>query len=110
MDYLSIEQVHGDIIKMQRTDPQHLARGGVKPQEQPEKGTGFSAFFTDALNKVNDVQQESTQLLQQMITDPDSVDAHDVTIALAKANTSLSIAKSVTDAGLRAYRDIISIR
>ena len=32
-----------------------------------------------------------------MLVDPDSVDAHDVTIAMAKANLSLNITRTVLD-------------
>jgi flagellar hook-basal body complex protein FliE len=110
MDFLTTQQVSGDLIELKRTDARHLDAGGKLPQQKVQKGTGFSQVFTRALNDVNNVQQESTQLMQQMITDPDSVDAHDVSIAIAKANTSLSITKSVVDAALKAYREIISIR
>ena len=39
-----------------------------------------------------------------MITDPESVDVHDVTIALAEANLSLSMTKAIIDRAIRAYR------
>ena len=45
-----------------------------------------------------------------MIIDPESVDPHDVTIAMAKANTALALTKAVVDKSLRAYKEIISIR
>jgi flagellar hook-basal body complex protein FliE len=110
MDFLSINQVHGDIIPMKRIDPRHLDHRGAIPSETADKGTGFATVFTDALNKVNNTQQDAAGLVRQMITDPESVDVHDITIALAKANTSLSITKSVIDSALKAYREIISIR
>lgn len=110
MDYLSINQLTGDQITMKRTDPRHLSAGGVLPQGEEKGGTGFTGFFTDALNSVNDTQQSATALMQKMVTDPDSVDAHDISIAIAKANTSLSITKSIVDNALKAYREIMSIR
>jgi flagellar hook-basal body complex protein FliE len=45
-----------------------------------------------------------------VIINPDSVDPHDVTIAMAKANTSLQMTKTILDSALKAYREIISIR
>lgn len=110
MDYLSTNQVYGDHIQFKRTDPRHLGRDGTIPSEENGKGTGFTAVFTEALGRVNDTQQNAASLLQQMVTNPDSVDVHDITIALAKANTSLSISKSVIDGALKAYREIINIR
>ena len=50
------------------------------------------------------------QKSQAMVTDPDSVDVHEVTIALAEANLALSITKAVADRALRAYQEIINVR
>lgn len=70
-------------------------------------------FTTEALRSLDEVsgyQQESSALNQQMIVDPDSVDAHDVTIAMAKANLSLNLARAVVSRVTQAYRDIINSR
>jgi flagellar hook-basal body complex protein FliE len=106
---LSNNQVSGDKITLRTTDPRHI--GGAGSRERGESKSGdFSRVLMDGLNKVNNVQQESLRLSQKMITDPDSVDAHDVTIALAEANMSLNITKAVLDRVVRAYRDITSAR
>jgi flagellar hook-basal body complex protein FliE len=49
-------------------------------------------------------------LTQRMITAPDSVDVHDVTIALAEANLAISMTKAIVDRALTAYREIINVR
>ncbi len=64
----------------------------------------------EALEGVNKLQNESADVSKKMIIDPESVDPHDVTIAMAKANTALALSKAVVDKGLRAYKEIISIR
>ncbi len=64
----------------------------------------------DELNTVNNLQLKSDELSRRLVTDPDSVDVHDVTIALAEANMSLNITKAVVDRVIRAYRDIITAR
>jgi len=64
----------------------------------------------DELNTVNNLQLKSDELSRRLVTDPDSVDVHDVTIALAEANMALNITKSVVDRVIRAYRDIITAR
>lgn len=110
MDFLTDNQVSGDLVRMQRTDPRHMDKTGSIPKEQAQSGTGFGEVFTRALNGVNTLQQEGAAISQQMLTDPESVDPHDVTIAIAKANTSLQMAKTVVDSALKAYREIISIR
>jgi len=110
MDLLAPNQVQGDMVTMKRTDPRHLDASGNIPAPQKQAGTGFSSLFTEALNGVNDLQVQSTDLAEQMIINPDSIDPHDVTIAMAKANTALQMTKTILDNALKAYREIISIR
>ncbi len=110
MDFYGPDEVNGDLVRMKRTDPRHLDASGVVPREEKEPGTGFSYAFTQALNGVNDLQNQSTDLAEQMTINPDSVDPHDVTIAMAKANTALQMTKTILDTALKAYREIISIR
>jgi flagellar hook-basal body complex protein FliE len=62
------------------------------------------------LGQVNQQQLRAQDLSQALITDPESVDIHDVTVALAEANLSLSMAKAVIDRAIRAYREIVNIR
>lgn len=64
----------------------------------------------DELNTVNNLQLKSDELSRRLVTDPDSVDVHDVTVALAEANMALNITKAVVDRVIRAYRDIITAR
>jgi flagellar hook-basal body complex protein FliE len=59
---------------------------------------------------VNDSQVTAVDLAQKMVTDPDSVNVHDVTIALAEANMALSMTKAIVDRALAAYREIINVR
>lgn len=109
MDPIQTERdAKGHLIYLQTSDPRHLkgSRG-----EAPAQGTkDFKRMVLDELNSVNGMQQKSIELSQRLVTDPDSVDVHDVTIALAEANMSLNITKAVVDRVIRAYRDIISAR
>jgi flagellar hook-basal body complex protein FliE len=79
-----------------------------RAEETPE--AGFGRVLARVFGDVNDKQRIASQLGQQMITDPDSVNVHDVTIAMAEANLSLSMTKVIVDRALRAYREIISTR
>lgn len=105
MTNLSINQVSGDIFKLKVTDPRHV---GGPADEGATKD--FSSMLMDSMNEVNDAQIKYEQLSVQAITDPDSVNPHDITIAGAEANLSLNIAKNVIDRVIRAYRDITSLR
>ena len=71
---------------------------------------GFGNLLAQALERTNEMQLATMRLSQQMITDPDSVNIHDVTIAMAEANLSLSMTKAIADRVIKAYREIISTR
>lgn len=70
----------------------------------------FKSLFFEALGSVNKDQEMVSFLTEKAIVSPNEVDAHDVTIAMAKANMSLSITKSVTDRVVKAYQEIINMR
>ena len=104
------EHVSGRIIQMNRTDGKHLAGRLEKNQPKDTSEKGFADALSQALRGVNDLQQESFALNQQMLIDPDSVDSHDLTIAMSKASMAQQITKSVVDNALKAYREIINLR
>ncbi len=85
---------------------------GIGEQAAPAAGPegSFGNLLLGALGSVNDSQLKSMDLTQQMVTNPDSVNVHDVTIALAEANLSLSMTKAIVDRALAAYREIINVR
>ncbi len=64
------------------------------PLEEKEKGP-FQTFLMEAVNGMNEQQLNASALEKQIVTDPDSVDVHDVTTAMAKAQMSLDIAQTV---------------
>jgi flagellar hook-basal body complex protein FliE len=106
---LSLEAL-GDVVTVARTNQKHLAGVGESTTEKQGVEAAFGEMLLKALNGVNDSQVNAVNLAQQMITDPDSVDVHTVTIALAEANLALSMTKAVVDRALAAYREIINVR
>ena len=70
----------------------------------------FENYLLDAINYVNEKQQAYTDITEQLIIDPDSVDVHDVTTAMAEANLSLSIAQNVIDRLTKAWTEITTTR
>ncbi len=112
MALLDPTQATGDIVKLARTNPLHLAGAG----EQAAAGGStsveqkFGDMLLSALGSVNDSQVTAMSLAQQMVTDANSVNVEDVTIALADANLALSMTKAIVDRALAAYREIINIR
>jgi flagellar hook-basal body complex protein FliE len=108
----SINDVKGHLVKLNTTDPRHLTgAAGQKNLPSQEEGSvqSFGQLFAQALGKVNEEQVRSMKLDQQMITDPDSVDVHDVTIAMAQANLSLSMTKAVVDGVIKAYKELMAM-
>lgn len=105
---LSSKDATGHRIFLQTSDPRHLK--GSRGAPPSAKSKDFKGMVMDELNTVNNLQLKSDELSRRLVTDPDSVDVHDVTIALAEANMALNITKSVVDRVIRAYRDIITAR
>ena len=101
----------GDRLAINRLDPRHFA--GSAPAREVTEGTNSMAFenaMLKALDGVNAMQVESSNATTLMMTDPDAIDVHDVTIAMAKANMSLNITRTVLDRVVRAWRDLINTR
>jgi flagellar hook-basal body complex protein FliE len=63
-----------------------------------------------ALDRVNAYQQNVESLHQQMITDPESVDVHEITDAQAKAQMTLNITRTILNRVVQAWKDIINTR
>jgi flagellar hook-basal body complex protein FliE len=70
----------------------------------------FEDTMLRTLDKVSAAQQFSSKLSEAAITDPDSVDVHDLTIAQAKAGMSLNITRTVLSRVVQGWRDLINTR
>jgi flagellar hook-basal body complex protein FliE len=103
-------QPAGDVVKLARTNPAHLVGAGEAAVQDKGVEGNFGALLMNALGGVNDSQLKATSLSKAMVTDPNSVNVEDVTIALADANLALSMTKAVVDRALAAYREIINVR
>ena len=83
----------------------------LKNESETEKTRGsFEQYLLNAVSSVNDKQMNSDAIAQQLITDPDSVDVHDVTIAMAEASLSLSLAQTVIDRVIKDWNEITTTR
>lgn len=103
-------EVTGNKINLEVTHPGHIKGTIHGDVGQNGKDSGFGNLVTKAVNGANDLIQKSATLTQQYITNPQSVNVHDVTIAMAEANMAVSMTKSVVDNALKAYKEIINIR
>ncbi|MDR3193078.1 MAG: flagellar hook-basal body complex protein FliE [Treponema sp.] len=125
MDFLTANMVSGDRVSMKLTHPKHMdadpARySGIGKQVLDlEKATGagmitragtFEEAMLNALDRVSGDQQFASQLNRQAVTEPGSVDIHDITIAQAKASMSLDITRNILSRLVQGWRDIINTR
>ena len=102
--------VAGNIVRMKTSDPLHFT--GEPAVRRP--GDDVSGSFADTLNrtlaKVNDLQIDSENKMQQMIYAPESIDIHQVMIATQKAEIAVSLTKAVRDGAINAYKELINLR
>ena len=121
-------QPMGHVVTLSRTDPRHLPgtpnRLGPGPAPGPSAASrqatfagatpqpteSFREVFSRAFERVNDTQVRSAALGRQMITDPDSVDIHNLTVAMAEANMAISMTKAIVDRTVQAFRTITTLR
>jgi flagellar hook-basal body complex protein FliE len=102
----------GAVAVSARADHRRTAVSGEEAVNSADSApkASFEAHLLNALNDVNKAQNNSGELTRKLITDPDSVNVHNVTIAGAEATLALSMAKAIVDKSVTAYRDIINIR
>jgi flagellar hook-basal body complex protein FliE len=74
------------------------------------KPASFEQALLKAMDGVSGSQNKSDDLLQRIVADPNSVDAQDVTIAMAEANMSLNLAKTIMSRIVTAWKDVINTR
>jgi flagellar hook-basal body complex protein FliE len=70
----------------------------------------FEQAMLQALDKVSGAQQFATNLEREAIVNPDSVDAHDITIAQEMASMSLNITRNILSRLVQGWKDIINTR
>ena len=82
---------------------QQISQNGVQKKS-------FSDYLIEAVNSVNSQQLEVSNLQEKIITNPDEVDIHDVTIAMSKARMSLNLAQTVIDRLVSGWNEITTTR
>lgn len=111
-------------LQMTRTNVAHTGTaklsdiGGQSYTSIPssaENGQGkalksFDQFLVEAMSSMNQQQIDVTNLQEKVITDPESLDIHDVTIAMSKARMSLNLAQNVIDRLISGWNEITTTR
>lgn len=84
-----------------------MANATAKTTEN--KGTSFGDVINDAINKVNDLQLDSSQKTEDFITGV-SDDIHSVIIAGSKADLALQMTLQVRNKVMDAYKEIMNMQ
>lgn len=82
----------------------------AKISTQNTNKRSFESYILEAVDAVNEKQLDVSRVEQKLITDPDSVDIHDVTTAMAKAQMSLNLAQTVIDRLLTGWSELQATR
>ncbi len=75
-----------------------------------KKAMSFGQTLLQAFDNMNAKQVHMDDLSEKMIVNPESVDVHDITIGMAKANMSLKLAQTVIDRLVKSWNDITTNR
>ncbi len=110
MEIIGRNQAVGNQVNLITTDRMHFNEKGMTPSQKDVPTDPFSKILFDSIDQVNSLQQNSDDLEQKMITNPESVNIDDVMIASEKTRLSVSFFKSISEKAIRAYNDIMMIR
>jgi flagellar hook-basal body complex protein FliE len=80
------------------------------PNRGSEKnGTGFGEILKDAISTVNELQKQSDQEIQKLMTG-ESQDLHTTVIAMQKADLSFQMMMQVRNKIVQAYQEIMRMQ
>ncbi|MCH5292082.1 MAG: flagellar hook-basal body complex protein FliE [Treponema sp.] len=77
---------------------------------EPKARGAFESYLFEALDAMNSQQVSVGKMQEQIITDPDSVDIHDVTTAMAKAQMSMNLAHTIITRLVSGWNEISTTR
>ena len=116
MDVMNIMQAP----EMTRTNPAHVGSAKLTSLVPGSENTSsvkndksfgtFESYLVNAVSEMNSQQLDVNRVQEKLITAPDSVDIHDVTTAMAKAQMSLNLAQTVIDRLVSGWSEISTTR
>jgi flagellar hook-basal body complex protein FliE len=77
--------------------------------EGSEKSSGFGEVLKDAISTVNELQKQSDQEIQKLMTG-ESTDLHTTVIAMQKADISFQMMMQVRNKIVQAYQEIMRMQ
>jgi flagellar hook-basal body complex protein FliE len=80
-----------------------------KSSESEKGGPGFGEVLKDAISTVNELQKQSDQEIQKLMTG-ESQDLHTTVIAMQKADLSFQMMMQVRNKIVQAYQEIMRMQ
>jgi flagellar hook-basal body complex protein FliE len=77
--------------------------------QEGENGAGFGDVLKDAISTVNELQKQSDQEIQKLMTG-ESKDLHTTVIAMQKADLSFQMMMQVRNKIVQAYQEIMRMQ
>ncbi len=87
-----------------------ISEQNAQSGEVPKKMSAFEEYLVGAMNTVNEQQLDVNRLGEQFVTNPDSVNIEEVSIAMSKAQMSLSLAQTVIDRVVTGWNELSTNR
>ena len=79
------------------------------PLAPPREGTGFAGALREAVEKVSQLQQDSGQEIQRLITG-ESEDLHKTMLAVQRSELAFELMMEVRNKVVQAYQEIMRIQ
>jgi flagellar hook-basal body complex protein FliE len=86
--------------------PQSLNVNKLQPRQEPAKH--FQDYLQDALQEVNQLQQQSDVALNKLLTG--EIEFHDAMIVAEKANLALQLTMAIRTKLIEAYQEIMRMQ
>ncbi len=110
MQIYSRLEVAGNQVGMVRTSKQHFDDRGRITQPSDDPVAPFAQVLFNAVENVNQLQQNADELEEKMAVSPEEVDIHEVMIASEKARLGITFMKTIVEKAIRAYNDLVTMR
>lgn len=96
-------------ISMTTTNPLHFG-SSKNTSNNKDITSNFGEALNKAFDKVNNLELNSQNMQLKMITDPKSVNAHEVSLAQTQAELALSFTKSISSRLVNAFNELTTLK
>ncbi len=97
-------------VYLKKTDKRHINLEGFTPPNPDQAIPTFAEALNTAMSNVNELQNRANKLQVAMVTNPESVNPHEVSIAQTKAELSLAFTKAITSRIVNGFKELQNLR